>query len=195
MSSKNPALSGWRLLTGALCVLALGALTQPALADGSSTGTVSVEFAAPPVRSVNVSPSAFSFSDCDDAYGPTTVLVVPEGVCSSPVDQLVVTNGPVDSTIVVSATDFIPNDGGTPWELRSNFFSGTGTDQAFLSLTSQTIQEPITNTDAPDETFSDGGLANAGQSVSQSATVFAPDASTDQDADSFSTTITWTANP
>jgi hypothetical protein len=95
-------------------------MTTPILrpATGISPGlSVSVSVVPPAVRSVTLSVSSASYTNC--VYGSSTSaqLGFPNGACVAAGNSIVVTNGTAPATITVTGADMVPQDGATHWTL------------------------------------------------------------------------------
>jgi len=209
----RPRMRRLRLVGGAaaaLLAMAIVAVPAGAASNGSAIGTVTVA-----VRSVSVSPDAFSYDNCTSNGTPVVGLVVPHGVCSTAPQALTLTLGAVPSHLQVAATSFTPSDGGNAWGLCSTGVYGPspgicsvqlapvtyapGTDEAVLDVFeydsgTQTQDLEICNCVPFFSWDPTAGLLPGGFTDSASAQVTGPATSTDPSV-TFSNTITWIATP
>ena len=184
----------------AVTLVALLALALPAGAasNGSATGTVAVA-----VRSVSVSTPSFNYDQCTGPdQQPTVGLVIPGGTCATAPGALTeTTGGGVPSHIEVSATNFVPADDGTPWQLCANgsTCSGSGhtlgADQAQVVVFGFEGQTVLSNTPTCDRAVNAiCDTDDPGDTTPEGAVLEGPASSTDQSS-TFSNTITWIAAP
>ena len=118
-------------VTAAAAMLALVVLAAPAGADTSASVTATVSVL---VRSVSATPSTFAFNKCffpnNKPAGPFASLPFPNGNCGVSPDAYVITLsfGAAPSSLAMSATNFSPSDGGTPWTFCAEFSSNVRAD-------------------------------------------------------------------
>jgi hypothetical protein len=99
-------------------LISLAAFTVPAEASPPAPRTATVTAALTavmPVRSVTVSATSISYTNCKTSGGTPTPsgLHFPNGHCTA---ALTVTNGPTSGQILVASSPFTPSDGGATWE-------------------------------------------------------------------------------
>jgi hypothetical protein len=191
-------------------------MTTPILRPGTGPSpglSVSVSVIPPAVRSVTLSVSSASYTNC--VYGSSTSaqLGFPNGACVAAGNPIVVTNGTAPATITVTGADMVPQDGATHWTLppAPGAFNGCpatpGADQYCETLalspgpdsgTAQTPQQylSLANIATCDLTFTGFfgcGAAQPGQASNEFLAMTGPSSSTDASS-SFSTTVTWIAS-
>jgi hypothetical protein len=183
----------WRLLAlvGASMAAIVGISAAPALAasTGSSAGTINVT--SPPVYSVTVTPSSFTFGNCSGASAST--LSFPNGTCNY--SGVTVDNTGSAGELFVSAGNATPSDSGTPWTLTEG--GGTpGANEYTLTTTEGGSGGPVEPTPECDLAWAPSGgescFSTAGESRTEEILLDGPQSSSDTSA-SFTTTLTWTA--
>jgi len=214
----NPALPSPfdTFITAPSSQITLPGMTTPILrpSTGQSPGlSVSVSVVPPAVRSVTLSRSSDSYTNCIYGTSTSAQLGFPDGACVAAGNPIVVTNGTAAATITVSGADMVPQDGATHWTLPSapGVFSGCpvtpGADQYCETLAvnpgpdSGAAEVPqqylsLANTATCDVTFTGllgCGTAQPGQASNEFLAMTGPSSSADPSG-SFATTITWTAS-
>jgi hypothetical protein len=193
-------------VTGVAALPALSAGATGPSGTGSSAGTVDI--APPPVYSLTVSPSKFTFAKCGGGSSTPTQLGFPYGYCSygsegatSVTGGITITNTGTAGHIDVNGSNAIPSDGGAPWTLESGNWSGP--DEYALntfgeggggasSLVLSTA--PMCDTNFNLNTSPNGCSAASGAAQEEEVLLYGPQSSTDTSS-KFTSTITWTAGP
>jgi hypothetical protein len=217
VNAPAPLRRVWRV--GLLVAVGLVSVELAPSATAQSGGTVTVDIpisatsAPTPVRSVTVGPNTATYG-CSGQDGG---LTFPNGACST--GQITITNGGVPSRILVNGDDAVPEVSGTNWVLCGA--SGgpacggsgglPGADQYRERTRGSSFFGPLdgpflANSAQCDTAFAFGFdptfgqppaptcNAAANQSSPETVRLVGPASSTTT-ADSFSTTITWTASP
>ena len=196
---RRPTLSALAAVA-TLAALVVFAVPAGAGSNGTATGTVTIA-----LRSVSVSPDTFTYDQCQNTGNATPgELLIPNGTCSTAVNALTVTNGDTPASIEVSASNFVPADNGTPWQLcladpAPACTGGSlvpGPDQARAEVfNSVGTHENVINSPVCEHFFNTScGESAAGEVAQVGADVIGPSSSTDQ-SPTFSNTITWIAAP
>jgi len=198
-------------VAAAMALLALIVLAAPAGADTSASVTASVSVL---IRSVSASPPSIVFDECgyvhNNPSGTYAALPIPNGECGSSTHWVTLAFGTAPSSLAMSATPFVPSDGGTPWALCSstaradlpgctgaaahNFLS-PGLDEARLNLSSPIAAQGgdvSTTPDCPWRAAYCQESANGTDKINPF--LIGPNATTDPSL-TFTTTITFYALP
>jgi hypothetical protein len=189
----------------------------PASAAGNpdpASLSVSVSVVPPAVKSVTLSVSSTTYTNCVYGSSTSTQLGFPNGACVAADNPITVTNGTAPATILVGGADMVPADGGPHWVLcgvnlpcsSSQFIPGSDqyleTVSAVPGYNSGAQQGPgpfvlFDNTPQCDITFAGitGNVCNAapGGAVSQEFLAMTGPSSSTDSSSTFSTTVTWTA--
>ena len=204
----------------AAAATAIGLVAVPAF-PASAAGnpdpaslSVSVSVVPPAVKSVTVSVSSTTYTNCVYGSSTSTQLGFPNGACVAADNPITVTNGIAQATIVVDGADMVPADSGPHWVLcglnvpcsSSQFNPGADqyveTVSAVPGYNSGAQQGPgpfVAFDDTPqcDITFAGttGNVCNPapGGAVSKEFLAMTGPTSSTDSSSTFSTTVTWTA--
>jgi hypothetical protein len=216
--------SYWHVfLAGGLVVLALVGLiglqassvlssNNSTSASGSTNATVNV---LPIITSITVSPDSETFGNCRNGSSPNSstskLLGYPNGQCTvgnlkKNTYPITIKNTGIPAFIWVSASNAVPADHGTAWQLCSPLSkvtcTGTGAKpgaeqfEAWTASTGEVSTYGLTAHAACDYAFqaNSGCTAGRNQSRTEGLKLIGPESFTDP-SPSFTVTVTWLALP
>lgn len=203
-----------------LAAAVIGLLAGPAIPAAAATNpaplSVSVSVVPQAVKSVTLSVSSTTYTNCVYGSSTSTQLGFPNGACQAADNPIKVTNGTAPATILVNGANMVPADNGTNWTLASGGTIGytsaspppaPGANQ-YLETTSSApgydlgaqigsgFFQALSNTATCDLEFpacAGTQTSPPGASENEYLAMSGPSSSTDLSS-TFATTVTWTAS-